>query len=192
VTLSGQIRTPIKFENSKVKSGLSLSFEPTILTFGNNNNFDFNIDLSFIQKGSISYAQVNLVLPGGGASYTKSRTLLINYFSVSPTLKYSFLKRFFVKAGPRMDIFLSYLSNEETISNYPTKEDFNNLTFGITYGFGFCLGQKRMKYLIEFVGQNDFTNSTYNPETDQNYRNYSYIINVGLLFQLGKKKEDKG
>jgi hypothetical protein len=187
VTISGQKRTPEKNENTGVKSGLSLTIEPTILTFGSNNNFDFNMDLSYIQKGSVTSGQIIV----SGAIGTFSNTLLINYFSFTPSLKYSFLKKLFIKVGPRIDTFLSYQSTDIN-SSFPRKEDFNNLTFGITYGFGLSLGQKRIKYLIEFVGQNDFTNSLYNPETSQNYRNYSYIINFGLIFSLGKEKKGKG
>jgi hypothetical protein len=63
------------------------------------------------------------------------------------------------------------------------------LTYGITYGIGLCTGKKKVKFICELIGQNDFTNSAVVKSSGRTYKNYSYIINCGVTIALNKQDE---
>lgn len=196
-TLSGQIKTPAIFgddRNSVNKFGLSATIEPTILTFGSKKQFDFNTDFSFIQKGGSNYSpittydQYEQIIGIGGETYP----VTINYFSFSPTIKATFWKILFVKVGPRLDIFSNFLITlpPPMVPVDPrTNKDFNSFTYGTTYGVGICVGKNKVKFISEFIGQNDFSNSSYNKLSGQTFKNFCYIINFGITIAL--RKQDK-
>jgi hypothetical protein len=185
-------KTPRVFADGGNKLGLSGTIEPTILTFGLKKQFDFNTDLSFIQKGGenksiiYSYDHWGQLTAAGSETYP----VTITYLSFSPTVKVNFWKILFVKIGPRMDGFLNFKSKDRFSSEQRTSKDFNSITFGTTYGLGICTGKNKVKFICEFVGQNDFTNSSYYKTTGQTFKNFSYILNFGLTVVL-KKKQDK-
>jgi hypothetical protein len=188
-TFSGQIKTPevSGWGDKGIKYGFSEIIEPTILTFGSKKQFDFNTDISFIQKGGRNYSPIysgmGLI---GGEIYPET----INYFSFSPTVKANFWKIVFIKVGPRIDIFTSFKNKAIDPSADPrTSKDFNATTLGTTYGIGICTGKKRTKFICEFIGQNDFTKSSYNKASGQTFKNYCYLINFGVTITLKKKDE---
>lgn len=190
-SISGFIKTPPEFGDSGHKGGFSETIEPTIFTFGSKKQFDFNTDFSFIQKGGyvvspiIGYDQYGQVIGIGSEGYN----VMINYFSVSPIFKTNFWKILFVKVGPRLDIFTNY-SSQSRYSSYPNSNtDFNPLTCGITYGTGICIGKNKVKFILELIGQNDFSDSSYNKASGQTYKNFSYIINCGVNILLKKRDQ---
>ncbi|OFY84037.1 MAG: hypothetical protein A3F72_18635 [Bacteroidetes bacterium RIFCSPLOWO2_12_FULL_35_15] len=189
--ISGQIKTPPEFIDGGLKGGFSATIEPTIFTFGSKKQFDFNTDFSFLQKGGhinsqiVAYDQYGQIVGIGSEGYD----VTINYLSVSPTFKANFWNILFIKVGPRLDVFTNY-SSQSRYSAYPnSKSDFNTLTYGITYGAGICMGKNKVKFILELVGQNDFSNSSYNKASGQTYKNYSYIINFGVSISLKKKDQ---
>ena len=189
--ISGQKKTPKLFADGGSKLGLSGTIEPTILTFGSKKQLDFNTDLSFIQKGGYNYSPIYSYDQWGQLVGTGAETypVTITYLSFSPTVKANFRKVLFVKAGPRMDGFINFKAKDRFSSEKRTSKDFNVTTFGVTYGLGICTGKNRVKFICEFVGQNDFTNSSYYKITGQTFRNFSFILNFGVTIIL--KKQDK-
>lgn len=190
-TISGQIKSPKLFADGGIKYGLSGTIEPTILTFGFKKQFDFNTDISFIQKGGLNYSPVYSYDQWGQLIGIGSETypVIINYISFFPTIKAIFWKIIFVKAGPRIDAFVSFKKQDKFSSDQRTNKDFNPTTFGATYGIGICTGKKRTKFICELIGQNDFTNSSYNKASGQTFRNFCYIINFGVTITLKKQDE---
>ena len=188
-TLSGQIKTPSLFADGGNKFGLSGTVEPTILTFGSIKQFDFNTDFSFVQKGGYNYSPIVTYYSNGQPSGIGSETypVTINYFSFSPTIKANFWKILFVKAGPRLDIFTNFSSKQIVAVDTRRSKDFNSTTYGTTYGVGICTGKNRTKFICEFLGQNDFSNSSYNKLTGQTFKNFCYILNFGVTIVLGKQ-----
>ena len=186
-TLSGQIKSPKLFADGGNKLGLSGTVEPTILTFGSKKQFDFNTDISYIQKGGFTYSPIySYDLMGGQLIVIGSETypVTINYLSFSPTVKAKFWKVVFVKVGPRIDAFVNFKKQDKFSSDPRTSKDFNPITFGTTYGIGICTGKKRVKFMCEFIGQNDFTKSSYNKTSGQKYKNFCYFINFGVTITL--------
>ncbi len=189
-TLSGQIKSPKLFADGGDKLGLSGTIEPTILTFGSKKQFDFNTDVSFIQKGGQNYSPIyaydqwGQVIGIGSEMYP----VTINYFSFSPSFKTNFWKVVFVKVGPRLDAFVNFKKQDNYSSDPRTNKDFNKTTFGTTYSIGICTGEKRAKFICEFIGQNDFTNSSYNKASGQTFKNFCYIIKFGVTIPLKKQE----
>ena len=150
--------------------------------------FDFTATFSFLQKGAsnsspiYAYDQIGHIEGPGEESYP----LRINYISVSPNIKFNFAKILFVTAGPRMDVFTNFNSKARFSADIRTNKDFEPTTFGISYGAGVCVGKKRAKFICEFIGQNDFTQSSYNKATSQSYKNYAFLLNFGANITLGK------
>lgn len=183
--LSGQIKTPRQFGNRENKGGLSGTIEPTILTFGPKKQFDLNADISYIQKGGENYSPIYTYQFGQIAGIgSESYVVTINYLSFSPTVKLNFLKVMFFKAGPRMDRFLSFKAKDRFSSEKRTNKDFDPITFGATYGLGISVGKNRFQFVCELVGQNDFTRASYYSLTGQTFRNFSYLLNFGLMIKL--------
>ena len=184
-TFSNQIKKPKIIDDDGIKFGLSETIEPTIITFGTKKQFDFNTDISYIQKGDHNYSPIGDI---GSASYL----VTINYISFSPIIKVSFWKIFFIKAGPRIDIFTSFKNNFKPDLYFPsspdprTNKDFNAFTYGITYGFGICTGKNRVKFICELTGQNDFSKSSYNKASGQTFINNCYLLNFGVTVMLHK------
>lgn len=187
-SLSGQKKTPRLFADGGNKLGISGTIEPTILTFGSKKQFDFNVDLSFIQKGGDNYSPIYSYSQWGQPLKTGSETypLTITYLSFSPNVKVNFWKILFVKAGPRMDVFLNYKAHDRFSSEQRTSKDFNARTLGMTYGLGICTGKNKVKFICELVGHNDFTNSSYYKVTGQTFKNFSYILNLGVTVMFKK------
>lgn len=187
-SLSGISNVATNSQDGNIRAGLVFTIEPTILSFGSKKQFDFNTDLSFIQKGYgktekvYSYNAVGEVLGIGSESYL----IRLNYISVSPIVKYRFAKILFIKAGPRVDILAGNNYKGRPGSDTRRGNEFNAITAGITYGGGICLGQKNIKFIAEAIAQNDFTNSSYNSISKHYYRNFSYYINCGVSIAINK------
>ncbi len=182
-SISGQIKTPPIFGDGGVIYGLAVTVEPTIITFGKQKQFDLNTDISFIQKGGGNYSPIFTSAGTGSERYP----VAINYFSFSPTFKWNYFKTLFVKAGPRIDVLSSFNTKDRFASDPRTRKDFNSFTYGLTYGIGICTGKKTTKFIFEFVGQNDFSDSSYNPASGQTFRNFCYLVNFGVTFPLNKE-----
>lgn len=190
-SLSGRSNFSTNSKDGNIRAGLVFTIEPTILSFGSKKQFDFNTDLSFIQKGYgktekvYSYNAAGEVLGIGSESYL----IRLNYISVSPIVKYKFAKILFIKAGPRVDILASYNYKGRPGSDTRRGNEFNPLTAGVTLGGGICLGQKNIKFIAEVIAQNDFTNSSNNSISKHNYRNFSYYINCGVSIGINKTEK---
>lgn len=183
-SLSGQIKTPPIFADGGIKRGFSGTIEPTILSFGSKKKLDFNTDISFTQKGGYNYSPIVT----NGSIGSESYPVIINYLSFSPTIKINFWKILFIKVGPRLDIFTSFLiKRQKVLVDKRTKKDFNPMTYGVTYGLGICVGKKKVKFLSEFIGQNDFSYSSYNAASGQRFKNFCYILNFGVAIELHKQ-----
>lgn len=182
-SISGQIKAPPIFGDGGVIYGLAVTVEPAIITFGAQKQFDLNTDISFIQKGGGNYTPITAPTGGTGGERYK---VIINYFSFSPTFKWNYFKTLFVKAGTRIDVLSSFNTKDRFASDPRTRKDFNSFTYGVTYGIGICAGKKATKFIFEFVGQNDFSNSSYNPASGQTFRNFCYLVNFGVIFPLKK------
>lgn len=173
---------------NRVLIGFIATVEPTFFSFGTKKQFDFTTGFSFAQKGAYnsspiySYNEFGQILGTGEEAYP----VRINYISVSPTVKFNFAQLFFVKAGPRMDVFTNFNESSLFGVDIRTNKDFNAATLGITYGAGICAGKKRAKFICEVIGQNDFTQSSYNKATSQAYKNYAVLLNFGADITLGK------
>lgn len=188
-SISGRSNVATNKQDGNISVGLVFTVEPTILSFGTKKQFDFNTDLSFIQKGFqkdekiYSYNAVGESLGIGSESYL----FKLNYITLSPVLKYNFAKILFIKAGPRVDILAGYNYRGRPNSDSRRGNEFNEVTAGITYGAGICLGKNKLKFIAELMAQNDFTNSSYNKVEKAYYRNFSYYINCGISINIGKK-----
>lgn len=185
-SLSGQSNSFNLPEDRGVKLGNSGTIEPTILTFGAKKQFDFNIDISFIQKGGhIKPIYIYSVFSEGDLG-TLTYPVTINYFSCSPSIKIVFLKFMFAKIGPRLDVFSNASCRRfaPEFSKFKPALSFNSLTYGITYALGVSVGKNRRKFICEFLGQNDFTRSVYYKAVGQKFTNFSYILNFGVVFIL--------
>ena len=182
-TVSDQIKTPSIFGDSGIKFGLLGGIEPTFNSFGTKKQFDFNIDLYFIQKGGGNQSPVITRDPNGNITGIGSETypVTINYLSFTPCIKFIPRKIFYLKAGPRADAFLSFKKKDRFESDPRSLGDFNSVTFGVSYALGLCFGKKQTKFIVELSGQNDFTESSYNPASGQSFKNYCYFINFGIL-----------
>lgn len=191
LTVSHQIKTP-NLANQGMQPGYALFIEPTFFTFGSKKQVDLNADFVFIQKNfanmeyrySPNYTSANPVGGRGASSYGLS----INYLSFSPTLKYTFWKSFFVKTGPRIDRFLSYKTKSRLFKPDRHSSDFSLYNLGVTYAIGIRMG-KRKQFLLELMGQNDFTQSAINYTTGQTYKNMSYMLNFGMTIVMKKHEE---
>lgn len=192
-TFSGERILNSSSLNSRYKTsmlmGFAVNIEPAFFSFGNKKQFDFTTGLSFIQKGAGITSPVYLYddhnyLTGTGSESYRVR---IYYVSVSPAIRFNFAKMFFVKAGPRMDVFTAFNSQARYSADIRTNKDFNSAAFGVTYGAGIAAGKKRVKFIFEFLGQNDLTQSSYNKATLQSYRNFSFLLNFGANISLGKE-----
>lgn len=189
--IAGQIKTPKKYGDGGSKVSLNFTIEPTLFTFGAKKQFDLNTDISFIQKGGVnhspiySYNSFGEILGTGGESYI----VAMNYLCISPTVKMKFGKLFFAKFGPRMDALLYYNAKDRFASDTRTSKDFSKLNYGITYGAGLCTGTKKVKFIAELIGQNDFSQSSYNNASRQSYVNFCYYVNCGVNIVLNKKDE---
>lgn len=188
---SGRSNVATNSQDGNTKAGFVFTIEPSILSFGSKKQFDFNTDLSFIQKGYgktekvYSYNAVGEVLGIGSESYS----FRLNYISISPLVKYNFAKILFVKAGPRVDILAGYNYKGRPGSDTRRGNEFNPLNAGATLGGGICLGKKNIKFIAEAIAQNDFTNSSYNSISKQHYRNFSYYINCGVSIAINKTEK---
>ena len=189
--IAGQTRTPKKLGDGGPKASLNFTVEPTLFTFGAKKQFDFNTDISFIQKGGVNYSPIYSYNSFGGIDGIggESYVVAMNYLCISPTVKMKFGKLFFAKLGPRMDVLLYYNTKDKFASDTRTEKDFSKLNYGITYGAGVCAGNKKVKFIAELIGQNDFTKSTYNKASGQHFTNFCYYVNCGINIELGKKSE---
>ena len=165
--------------------GFSLGIEPVFYKSG---SFDIGTDFSFVQKGSYNSSPVYSYDSYGHLSGTGSESyeVKINYISISPSVKYRFAKSLFIKAGPRADFFTGFKSKAADPNNQVSNSDFEPVTFGVSYGAGFCTGEKRTKFIFEFLGQQDFTESSHNKVSGLSYRNNSFLISIGANITLGK------
>jgi hypothetical protein len=189
---SNQIKTPVNFADGGSILGFVATVEPTIWSFGSKKQFDLNVNMSFIQKGGSNYSPILAYDPYGQSVGIGSETyaVTINYISFSPCFKANIWKILFVKAGPRCDVFTGFHKAELVPGNDPrSSKDFNATTCGLTYGIGLCTGKKRVKFVSEIVGQNDFTQSSYNKASNQTFKNYSYLVNLGILIDLKSDKQ---
>ena len=187
-SLSGRSNTATNNQDGNSKSGFVFTIEPSILSFGSKKKFDFNTDLSFLQKGFqksekvYSYNEAGEIMGVGSETYSFS----LNYITLSPIFKYKFAKILFIKAGPRIDYLAGYAYKGRPNSKSIRGEEFYPLTAGISFGGGICLGQKNIKFIAEAIAQNDFTNSCYNTIDKTYYRNFSYYINCGVSIRINK------
>lgn len=94
-----------------------------------------------------------------------------------------------MKAGPRVDVLISYNTKDLFNSDKRTDKDFDKATFGVTYGVGICAGHNRVKFIAEFDAQYDFTDSSFNKMSGQTFRNYCGILNFGVSIGLRAEKE---
>lgn len=190
LTVSDQIKTPKLLGEQGMQAGFAFFIEPTIFTFGSKKQFDVNVDFAFIQKNNgnreyiYAYGSND---PSGGQGEFGYR-LSLNYLSITPTLKYTFWKSLFIKAGPRIDGFVSYRTKSISLNINPSrqKSDFSPYNLGITYAIGVRVG-KRKQFVWELMGQNDFTQSAINYNTGQTYKNMSYMLNFGMILDLKRK-----
>ena len=189
--IAGQIKSPKKTNDGGSKASLNFTIEPTLFTFGAKKQFDVNTDFSFILKGGVNYSPIYSYNPWGGIDGSGSETYVVamNYVCISPTLKMKFGKLFFAKLGPRMDVLVYYNTKDHFNSDPRTSKDFYRTNYGVTYGGGMCIGEKKVKFIIEAIGQNDFTRSTYNRASGQHFSNFCYYLNCGVNIGLGKKGE---
>ena len=81
--IAGQIKTPKKYGDGGPKASLNFTIEPTLLTFGAKKQFDFNTDISFIQKGGVNYSPIYVYDQFGGISGTGKRVNFIEQLLVS-------------------------------------------------------------------------------------------------------------
>jgi hypothetical protein len=182
VSFSNQIKAPRQFADDGYVAGFAAAIEPTICSFGGKKQFDFNTNFSFVQRGGQNFSPINVPFAGTGS---ETYPVIINYLSFSPLLKANFWKILFLKAGPRVDVFTGFNKRELSPGNDPrTSKDFNQTTWGVNYGIGMCTGKKNLKFISELIGQNDFTQSSYNKASGQTFKNYSYLINFGILMLL--------
>jgi len=188
-SISNQKINSSVYKSGGNKLGLAFTVEPTIFTFGKNKQFDFNADLSFIQKGGIhssaiySYDQWGQLAGVGSESYR----VTLNYFSIAPSFKVNFFKVLFAKVGPRIDVLSGFSSKAKFTPDTRAKNDFNNTTYGITYGAGISVGKNNVKFIAEFIGQNDFSYSYYKAMGNHHFTNHSYIVQAGVLIILKNK-----
>src|SRR3989344_8489060 len=98
-SLSGRSNTATNNQDGNSKSGFVFTIEPSILSFGSKKQFDFNTDLSFLQKGFqksekvYSYNEAGEIMGVGSETYSFS----LNYITLSPIFKYKFAKILFIK-----------------------------------------------------------------------------------------------
>lgn len=184
--IAGQLKSPKKANDGGSKASLNFTIEPTLFTFGAKKQFDVNTDFSFIQKGGVNYSPVYSYNAWGGINGIGSETYVVamNYICISPTLKMKFGKLFFAKLGPRMDVLVYYNTRDHFASDPRTSKDFYRTNFGVTYGGGICIGEKKLKFIAELIGQNDFTRSTYNKASGQHFSNFCYYVNCGININL--------
>lgn len=188
-SISGRSNVATNNQDGNFSIGFVFTIEPTILSFGQKKQFDFNTDVSFFQKGFqknenvYSYNEVGEINGIGSETYLFS----LNYITLSPIFKYKFAKILFIKAGPRVDILAGYNYKGRPNSDSRRGNEFNPLTAGVTFGGGICLGKKNIKFIAEIMGQTDFTNSSYNKVDKAYYRNFSYYINCGVSININKK-----
>jgi hypothetical protein len=187
-TFCGQKITPRQFGDGGMTNGFALAIEPAWFTFGAKNQLDLNSDISFIRKGGSNrsniYTYDQFGQPAGVGS--ESYKVTLDYFSFSPNLKWNFTKMFFLKAGSRVDAFINFDTRDRFSSDPRTRSDFEELTYGITYGFGLIRGKKKTKFILEILGQHDFSESSHNPSTGQTFTNYCFLLNLGVTVDTHK------
>ncbi|MBA3970996.1 MAG: hypothetical protein H0X46_02440 [Bacteroidetes bacterium] len=189
LVVAGQQKTSTFFGEENIIFCLSASVEPTIYRFGNAKQFDLNLDISVLGKGSknvsaiSTYSETTFSTSTGYQSYRQQMT----YVSFSPLLKARLGHTFYLKAGPRVDI----LADDRNSAFYPQyiRTEIEPYTFGITYGIGIVKGKKQTQFICEVVGQSDLSSSAYNRTTNQKYKNHAAVINLGLLYTF--KPEQK-
>ncbi len=187
--ISGRTNVATNKQDGNIVVGFVFTIEPNIINFGTKKQFNFNTDISIIQKGFqkeekvYSYNEVGETLGIGSERYT----FKLNYVALSPVLKYNFAKVLFIKAGPRVDILTGYNYKGSPSSDKRRGNEFYPLTGGITYGGGICLGKGNTKFIAELMAQNDLSNSSYNSINKQHHRNFSYYINCGVSININKK-----
>lgn len=161
--------------------GLASSCEVSLITFGKKKRTDFNIDLSFLQKGGQLRTTINTTdQPDGVLGIGYLAHIKYNYLSLCPSVKFNLTNYFFLKVGPRMDYLLNYYFKGDPFSY--KDYSISRTTLGLTYSLGFIAGKKRVKFIYELLGQNDFTPSVYN--TKDKGKNYAIINYFGLLINL--------
>jgi len=166
----------------------AIGLEPELLVFGNAQQFKLTFDLFYMQKGGQNTSFIQIYdqfgqLQSKGSTSTGS---YLNYFSLTPCYKFQFGKMFFAKAGPRLDIFCTSHFGDLPPGEYSPDSfyTYESVTYGISYGFGFQFGEKKLSYLLEFLGQNDFTSSSSNSSTGQTFQNNAYLLNLGLVYAI--------
>jgi hypothetical protein len=185
-TFCGQQKTPSQYAEGGMTNGYSGTIEPTWLTFGTKKQIDINSDFSFIRKGGTNMSRIYTYDQFGQLAGSGSETykVALDYFSFSPNLKWNFSKLFFIKAGPRIDVLLNYDTRDRFSSDGRTRNDFESLNYGLSYGFGMSAGKKRTKFILEVLGQHDFSAASYHPSTGQTFTNYCFLLNVGVTVGL--------
>lgn len=195
--LSGQESSGEMFNDGNIILTPAFTLEPTIWSFlpdrqagGSTKKLELTTDFSYLQKGGVNtspvynYSEFGELLGTGMESYR----VRISYLSISPLIKYTFWKTLYIKAGPRMDLLLNASVNDKFNSDNRTKKDFNSTNYGITAAIGASFGKKNTKFIAEIVNQQDFTTTSTNVASGQNYRNFTTIINLGLIFNFSAIK----
>lgn len=187
--LAFQIKNPeITNDNNDPQFGYSIGIEPEIIRFGKQHNASITLDALYMKKGGKNttyfrtFDQNNQLLSIGSMSHP----IQLTYFSIAPNIRYNFKQHFYFKGGPRIDFSSGHSFNQlpPGIASPESFYTFENTCFGITYGAGALLGEKKFQFLLELLGQNDFSSSSKNSSTGQSFKNQSYLLNFGLVYNI--------
>ena len=176
-------------QHGRQKIGFLFTIEPTICTWGKKKQFEFNTDISIIEKGYRIKERIYVVNQMGEVISVGEETCSFSlyYLTLSPTIKFKIARIGFVKAGPTADYLSGYKYKGRQNSEIKRGYEFNPFNAGVTFGGGVCLGKKNIKFIAEAMGQKDFTNSTNSKTLVEYYRNFSYYINCGVSININKK-----
>lgn len=171
-----------------IQSAYTVGLEPELLRFGSKKNMAISLDALWAIKGISAYDLIYAQDMFGNwyPSGNYSSKLRLNYISLALNYKYLLSENIYVKLGPRYDIYLESRFDQlppntgAPFMNY----NFNSACFGITYGAGILLGEKNIRFLLELIGQNDFSTSVTNNNTFVSYTNNAYLLNLGIVFKL--------
>ena len=192
--VSGRTNANTGHVDDKQKLGFLFTIEPTLCSWGTKKQFDFNTDISFLEKGYqkketvYTYNEMGSINGSGQEVYSFS----LYYFSFSPNIKYKFSKIGFIKAGLTGDYLLADKYKGKPDSQFKGSNGFLLFGAGASFGGGVCLGEKNIKFIAELMGQKDFISSSYDSSdnTKQYYKNFSFYVNCGVSIGINKKSKE--
>jgi hypothetical protein len=161
--------------------GISFAVGYTSKAFGWKKKIRMEGGIGFVQRGGFVGTAVN----GPGSSYPFLELIRLDYYASDLCVRYYPIHYIYFKAG------LGAAYREAFIPEQPAlykSSDFKPFSAGIVYGAGIQSNPKRVGVLLEFLIQKDFTTLGFRSPDGITYRGNSFLINLGMFFNLGSVK----